>query len=154
MMPARDTRPQGGPGGAAQAGAGRSAQGGGRAGLRVADARSAAAAARRWYVQRLTAMAMALFVAVHLGVMIWAMRGGLSAAEILGRTRESVGWALFYGVFVLLAALHAGIGLRAVLAEWTPLPARGAGLAGDAFAALLLVLGWRAVWAVTWAGAA
>lgn len=99
-------------------------------------------------------MAMAIFVAVHLGVMIWAMQGGLTAAEILGRTQGSVAWMLFYGVFVLLAAVHAGIGLRNILVEWTPLAARPAGWAGNAAAAVLLAMGWRAVWAVTWAGAA
>ena len=45
------------------------------------------AQARRWYWQRISAMVLALCVLVHLGVMIYAVRGGLSAAEILGRTR-------------------------------------------------------------------
>lgn len=121
----------------------------------VGQGRAAAiAAARRWYWQRLSAMAMAIFVAVHLGVMIWAMQGGLTAAEILGRTQGSVAWMLFYGVFVLLAAVHAGIGLRNILVEWTPLAPRPAGWAGNAAAAVLLAMGWRAVWALTWAGAA
>ena len=34
-------------------------------------------------------------------------RGGLSAAEILERTRGSVGWAAFYALFVLAVAVHA-----------------------------------------------
>lgn len=112
---------------------------------------SAARAARRWYWQRLSAMALALFVLVHLGVVMLAVRGGLSAAEILGRTRGSLAWMAFYGVFVALVALHAAIGLRNVLDEWTP-TRRLAGVLGGVAALLLLALGWRAVAAVTWGG--
>src|SRR3546814_15893885 len=42
-----------------------------------------------------------------------------SAGEILARTRGSPGWALFYGLFVLAAAVHAPIGLRNVVQEHT-----------------------------------
>ena len=38
------------------------------------------------------------------------IRDSLSAAEILGRTRGSIGWAAFYGLFVVAAALHGAIG--------------------------------------------
>ncbi|MEN9630069.1 MAG: hypothetical protein RJA10_3297, partial [Pseudomonadota bacterium] len=37
----------------------------------------AVAQARRWYWQRISAMVLALCVAGHLGLMIWAVRGGL-----------------------------------------------------------------------------
>ncbi|MCD0505888.1 succinate dehydrogenase [Bordetella petrii] len=110
-----------------------------------------AAAARRWYWQRITGMAMALFVAAHLALIIVAIRGGLSAAEILGRTRASLGWAAFYGVFVALVSVHAAIGLRNVLEEWPP-TRHWAGRLGAVAGVLLLVLGWRAVAAVTWGG--
>jgi len=45
--------------------------------------------------QRLTALLLVPLVLVHLGVMLVAIRGGLTAAEILGRTQGSVGWGLF-----------------------------------------------------------
>src|SRR3546814_5808086 len=48
-----------------------------------------------------------------------AVEGGLTAGEILARTRGSPGWALFYGLFVLAAAVHAPIGLRNVVQEHT-----------------------------------
>lgn len=99
--------------------------------------------------QRLSAMVLAPLVLVHLAVAIWAVRGGLSAAEILGRTQGSTGWALFYGLFVLAVAVHAPIGLRTILAEWTPLPARAADALAGLFALLLLALGLRAIWIVT-----
>lgn len=112
---------------------------------------SAAGAARRWYWQRISAMAMTIFVLAHLALVTWAVRGGLSAAEVLGRTRGSVGWGAFYAVFVLLVAVHAGIGLRNVLDEWT-VTRKWSGALGLAAAALLLVLGWLAVAAVTLGG--
>jgi fumarate reductase subunit C len=71
-----------------------------------------------WIVQRASAALLGLCVAVHLATMIYAVQGGLSAAEILGRTRGSAGWLAFYVVFVLAVAIHAPIGLRAVLGEW------------------------------------
>ncbi len=71
-----------------------------------------------WIAQRASAAVLALCVAVHLATMIYAVQGGLSAAEILGRTRGSAGWLAFYVLFVLAVAIHAPIGLRAVLREW------------------------------------
>ena len=103
----------------------------------------------RLYVwQRLTAAAMAPLVLVHVAVIFYASRKGLSAADILGRTRGSLMWASFYGAFVAAAALHAAIGVRNVLVEWSPLGEGRAGLCSTLFGALLLVLGLRAVAAV------
>ena len=59
------------------------------------------AQAKRWYWQRISAMVLALCVLVHLGVMIYAVRGGLSAGEILGRTQGNWGFAAFYALFVV-----------------------------------------------------
>ncbi|MFZ1090346.1 MAG: succinate dehydrogenase [Xanthobacteraceae bacterium] len=103
----------------------------------------------RLYVwQRLTAAAMAPLVLVHVAVIFYASRKGLSAADILGRTRGSLMWASFYGAFVAAAALHAAIGVRNVLVEWSPLGEGRAGLCSTLFGVLLLVLGLRAVAAV------
>ena len=110
---------------------------------------SAVKAARRWYWQRITAMAMALFVVIHIAVMVYAMNGGLSAAEVLGRTQGSVIWALFYGIFVVLVSVHASIGFRNTLVEWLRMSGSAAGLTGNLVGLVLLVLGLRAVWAVT-----
>lgn len=101
-----------------------------------------------WAAQRFSAMVLAVCVLVHLVTLIYAVRGGLSAAEILGRTRGSIGWGAFYAVFVLAVAVHAPIGLRAVLSEWFGW--RGALLNATVgiVVLLILVLGLRAVWAV------
>ena len=102
-----------------------------------------------WIAQRATAALLALCVVVHLATMIVAVRGGLTAAEILGRTRGNVGWAMFYGVFVLAVAIHAPIGLRTVAGEWLQWRGRGADACCVAIGVLLLALGARAVAAVT-----
>ena len=99
-------------------------------------------------LQRGTAALLAGFTIVHLGVIFFAMEQGLTAAEILGRTRGSIFWGLFYGLFVLAAALHAPIGLRAVAREWTGWSARSCDLLSLLVGATLLLLGLRAVIAV------
>jgi fumarate reductase subunit C len=103
----------------------------------------------RLYVwQRLTAAVMAPLVLVHIVVIFYATRKGLSAEEILARTRGSLAWALFYGVFVAAIAVHAAIGVRTVLAEWTPLSARYSDPVAALFGLVLALLGFRAVAAV------
>ncbi|MEO1364325.1 MAG: succinate dehydrogenase [Pseudomonadota bacterium] len=106
---------------------------------------------RLYMLQRITALLMAPLVAGHLAVMIYAIQGELSAAEILGRTQGSILWFLFYGTFVIAVAVHGAIGLRTIAFEW-------GGLRGRALEAFMWVtglglfaLGARAVWAVTFA---
>ena len=103
----------------------------------------------RLYVwQRLTAGVMVPLVVVHVVVIFYATRKGMTAADILARTRGSIVWASFYSLFVVAAAIHAAIGMRNVLTEWSPLEDRGSGWFAFALALLLLVLGLRAVAAV------
>jgi fumarate reductase subunit C len=87
-----------------------------------------------WIAQRVTGALLGVCVVVHLATIIYAVRGGLTAAEILGRTRGNVGWLAFYSLFVIAAAVHAPIGLRE--------------LALIAFSIFLFLLGMRAVLAV------
>ena len=101
-----------------------------------------------WVAQRASAAVLGACVAVHLATMIYAVRGGLSAAEILSRTQGSVAWLAFYAVFVLAVVVHAPIGLRAVLGEWFGWRGRSRDLALLAFAALLAWAGMRAVFGV------
>ena len=101
-----------------------------------------------WTAQRATAAVLAVCVIVHLVTVIYAVRNGLSAAEILGRTRGSAGWAAFYLVFVAAIAVHAPIGLRSVLSETFDWRGRGLDLAVAAIGVVLALLGARAVHAV------
>ena len=107
---------------------------------------------RLYMLQRLSALLMAPFVLVHLVVMIYAVKGGLSAGEILGRTQGSMPWFLFYGSFVLAVSVHAAIGLRGIAHEWV-------GVKGAMLSVFTWIVGWaifalgfRAVWAVTLSG--
>lgn len=109
---------------------------------------SARAETLLWLAQRGSAAVLGLLVLVHLGTMVYAVQGGLSAAEILARTRGNPLWGAFYGLFVVMVAVHAPIGLRNVLAETLGWRGRGLGLAMLALGLFLLVFGWRAVWAV------
>lgn len=101
-----------------------------------------------WIAQRASAAVLAVCVFVHLVTIIYAVRGGLTAAEILERTRGSAGWLAFYTVFVLAVAVHAPIGLRPVLTEWLGWRGRSREVFASVFAALLVWMGMRAVLAV------
>lgn len=101
-----------------------------------------------WTAQRASAAVLALCVVVHLITIIYAVKSGLTAAEVLGRTRGNYGWFAFYALFVAAVAVHAPIGLRTALSEmlgWRgPVLDLLALIAGIALA----LWGWRAVWAV------
>ena len=81
---------------------------------------------------------------VHLATIIYAVQGGLTAAEILARTRGSAGWLAFYTVFVLAVTVHAPIGLRSICIEWLGWRGRSRDVALALFAALLAWMGMRA----------
>ena len=103
----------------------------------------------RLYVwQRATAALIAPLVVVHIAIIFYASRNGMTAADILSRTHGSVVWASYYGLFVAAASIHASIGVRNVLTEWAPLNDRGASQFAIVFGLLLAALGARAVFAV------
>lgn len=104
---------------------------------------------RLYMAQRISAMVMAPLVITHIGVMIYAIQDGLSAAEILSRTQGSVFWFLFYGLFVLAVSVHAAIGLRVILHETTGLRGWGLRAVTWGFGLAALLMGARAVMAVT-----
>ena len=103
---------------------------------------------RLYILQRATALIMAPLVLAHIAVIFYASNRGLSAAEILGRTRGSIGWGAFYGLFVLAAATHGAIGVRTVASEWAGLRGRGLDALMWGFGLILAALGLRAVAAV------
>jgi fumarate reductase subunit C len=102
-----------------------------------------------YLAQRLSAMVLAPLVLGHLITMVYAIQGGLTAAEILGRTQGSVFWTAFYGLFVAAAAVHGAIGLRCIVREMTPWHGASLNAVAAGFCLLVLVLGFRAVGAVT-----
>ena len=101
-----------------------------------------------WVAQRASAAVLALCVAVHLATVIYAVRGGLTAAEILSRTKGNLVWLAFYSLFVLAIVVHVPIGLRAVLAEWLGWRGAWRDLVLVCFSIFLAFSGMRAVMAV------
>lgn len=108
--------------------------------------------AKLWYAQRISAMVLGLCVSIHLIIIFYAIRGGLSAEEILGRTQGNIAFAIFYEIFVLACFVHAPIGLTNILEETFC-----KGFISKAFswilAALIIVLGTTAVIGVFTGGA-
>jgi fumarate reductase subunit C len=100
--------------------------------------------AKLWYAQRISAMVLGLCVAIHLVIIFYAIRGGLSAQEILGRTQGNILFAIFYEVFVLACFVHAPIGVANILQETLPTSGLSKSLAWI-LAVLILVLGTTAV---------
>lgn len=109
---------------------------------------SARGETRLWLAQRASAAVLALCVLVHLATMIVAVNGGLTAADILGRTRGNPGWGVFYAVFVAAVAIHAPIGLRTIASEWLQWRGRVADACWLVVGVALFVIGLRAVAAV------
>lgn len=109
---------------------------------------SASSQARLWYWQRISAMALALFVAIHLVAIVYAVRGGLTGAEILARTQGNWLAAAFYGAFVIACAVHVPIGLARIAEEWLGWSGRRSNAAAVLVGLVLAAFGLRAVYAV------
>ena len=101
-----------------------------------------------WIAQRASAAVLAACVAVHLATIIYAVQGGLTAAEILGRTRGSHGWLAFYTLFVVAVSVHAPIGLRTIFLEWLRWRGASRDVVLALFSAALAWMGMRAVLSV------
>lgn len=97
---------------------------------------------------RISALVLAVAVAVHLYVIIDAVQQGLTATAMLSRTHGNWTFLVLYCCFVLAASVHASIGLRAVLAEWLGCSGRLIDALLISFGILIAVLGMRAAWAV------
>jgi fumarate reductase subunit C len=91
---------------------------------------------------------LGICVLVHLVTIVYAVRGGLSGAEILSRTQGHAGWFSFYAVFVLAVSVHVPIGLRSILSEWFAWRSPSRDWVLSAFSVFLALFGLRAVYAV------
>ncbi|OWS69306.1 succinate dehydrogenase [Polynucleobacter aenigmaticus] len=100
--------------------------------------------AKLWYAQRISAMILGICVSIHLVIIFYAIRGGLTAEEILGRTQGNIAFAIFYEIFVLACFVHAPIGLANILEE-TFSKGIVSKLLSSTLAVLILVLGSLAV---------
>lgn len=105
--------------------------------------------ARLYLLQRLSAAVMAPLVVVHLLTIFYAIRGGLTAEEILARTEGFSVWTVFYVIFVLAVSIHAPLGLRKILIEWGRLSRPVASRLAFGIGVVLILLGMRAVLSVS-----
>ena len=108
--------------------------------------------AKLWYAQRISAMVLGLCVSIHLVIIFYAIRGGLTAEEILGRTQGNIAFAIFYEIFVLACFVHAPIGLANILEETFSKGFISKALS-SLLAVLILILGSTAVIGVFTGGA-
>ncbi len=99
-------------------------------------------------MQRISAAILAPLVVVHLLLILYAVRHGMTGDDVLNRTAGNVYWALFYLIFVVAVSIHAPLGLRNVLKEWTPLSLSSVNRVAIILFGLFLVLGIRSVIAV------
>ncbi len=97
-----------------------------------------------WLAQRLSAAVLVVGAVVHISTNIYAVGGGLSAAEVIDRIRGNGAWLAFYMAFAAAAAIHGPLGLRTVLIEMTPVRGRAADAVAVLLALALVGLGWRA----------
>lgn len=102
--------------------------------------------AKLWYWQRVTAIIMAPCVLMHLGIIVYAVRGGLSAGEILGRTQGNWWLGSVYGVFVLACAVHVPLGVASIATEWLGWRGRSVHWAASLFGGLIGFMGLRAIY--------
>ena len=107
--------------------------------------------AKLWYLQRISAMVLGICVAIHLAIIFYAIRGGLTAGEILGRTQGNWLFAIFYEIFVLACFIHAPIGLANILQEHFP-RSKLSIFCAWLLAGLILILGSAAVWGLVVGG--
>jgi fumarate reductase subunit C len=115
----------------------------------AAPTRTARASQRQlhlWIVQRATAMVLAVAVLVHLVTIIYAVRGGLTAAEIIERIQANLAWLVFYAIFALAAGLHGAIGMRTIAAETLGWHGRSFDLLWLAIGLVTAAFGIRAAW--------
>lgn len=109
---------------------------------------------RLYLLQRASAALILPLILGHLAIIFYATGEKLTGADILERTSGNVGWALFYGAFVALVAIHGAIGFRSIAREWFGVRGRGETAVMWTVGLVLFALGLRAVLAVTFPGAA
>ena len=102
--------------------------------------------ATTYMLQRASAAVMVPLVIFHLGVIIYAIDGGLTTAEIISRTRSNIFWPLFYGLFTVAVSIHAPLGLRNIIREWTNWRGQSLDIATAVLVVVLLSAGMRAIW--------
>ena len=84
----------------------------------------AARSAFFWLFQRITGALLAIFLFTHVKVLHWdfdfTTQGLIDFAFVLDRLQGSIGWAIFYFLFIVSALFHGLNGLWAVVLDFRP----------------------------------
>ena len=105
--------------------------------------------AQLYSLQRLSAVIMAPLVVVHLITIMYAVRGGLSAEEILARTSGASAGIVVCGVVGGAVWGEDPGGERKMLIEWAGVKRRLAGWIAVMLGGIVFITGMRAVIAVS-----
>jgi succinate dehydrogenase hydrophobic anchor subunit len=77
-----------------------------------------------WLLQRITGAFLAVFLFTHVKVLHWdfdfTTRGLIDFAFVIDRLSGSIGWGIFYFLFILSALFHGLSGLWAVILDFRP----------------------------------
>ena len=77
-----------------------------------------------WLLQRLTGLFLAVFLFTHVKVLHWdynfTTQGLLDFSFVIDRLQGSLGWSVFYFLFILSAMFHGFNGLWAVILDFRP----------------------------------
>src|SRR3569623_1262101 len=93
-----------------------------------------------YLAQRGAAFILAFAVTVHLITLIYAVRGGLTAGDILPRTHGNRAFLAFYLSFVVAAAMLAPMGRRSGLRVWLHWRGRSLDVVLGLFSVSLVIL--------------
>ena len=77
-----------------------------------------------WVFQRITGAFLAVFLFTHVKVLHWdynfATQGLLDFSFVIDRLQGSVGWLIFYFLFIISALFHGLNGLWAIVLDFRP----------------------------------
>ncbi len=77
-----------------------------------------------WLLQRVSGLLLAIFLFTHVKVLHWdfdfTTQGLLDFTFVIDRLQGSVGWSIFYFLFIISALFHGLSGLWAVVLDFRP----------------------------------
>jgi succinate dehydrogenase hydrophobic anchor subunit len=79
-----------------------------------------------WFLQRVTGLLLGIFLFTHIRVLHFnydfVKQGLMNFDFVIARLKSSIGWSVFYFLFILSALFHGLIGLWAVIMDFRPSP--------------------------------
>jgi succinate dehydrogenase hydrophobic anchor subunit len=79
-----------------------------------------------WFLQRITGLLLAIFLFTHVKVLHFdynfAKEGLMNFGFVVERLRSSMGWGIFYFLFILSALFHGLSGFWGIIMDFRPSP--------------------------------